>query len=78
MPIHGLKWGKSPAASSPAVSSAAHLAPGDPSELSAEAERARRVELFRRAVDAGSYRVDGCTIADRLLERGMFDLFVKL
>ena len=77
MPIHGLKWGKSPVASSHAGASAAHLAPGDPSELSVEAERARRVELFRRAVDAGAYRVDSCAIADRMLDRGVFDHFVK-
>ena len=77
MPTDGLKWGVSPAASVRAVVTAAHLAPGDPGDPGPEVQRARRVELFRRAVGAGTYRVDSCTIADRLIERRALDVAVE-
>ena len=64
----GLKWDASAAASDPAAPSFAA------SDLSEEAVRMRRIELFRRAVAAGTYRVDSGAIADRLLERGALDI----
>jgi anti-sigma28 factor (negative regulator of flagellin synthesis) len=67
MRTNGLKWDASVAGPDAAPSFAA-------SDLSEEAVRMRRIELFRRAVAAGTYRVDSGAIADRLLERGTLDI----
>jgi anti-sigma28 factor (negative regulator of flagellin synthesis) len=71
MPTDGLKWGD---------------LPDTPSRISlptagracvagrVEEERGRRVEAVRRAVEAGTYRVDSLQIADALLERHALDV----
>jgi anti-sigma28 factor (negative regulator of flagellin synthesis) len=74
MPTNGLKWAELPASSPHVDSGPAHRAPGSSDLFGDEVERARRVELFRRAVAAGTYRVDGGTIADRLLEHNAIEL----
>lgn len=73
MPTNGLKWGELPVNSPLAASESPRHVAGGSSLFGDEAERARRVERFRRAVEAGTYRVDSHTIADRMIERGALD-----
>ena len=74
MPTNGLKWNEPPVSSPLVASESQRQAPGGSGLFGDAAERARRVEHFRRAVESGTYRVDSRTIADRLIERGALDL----
>jgi anti-sigma28 factor (negative regulator of flagellin synthesis) len=73
MPTNGLKWGEPPVSSTLAASESPRHASIGSSPFGDEAERVRRVEHLRHAVEAGTYRVDSRTIADRLVERGALD-----
>ena len=73
MPTNGVKWNELPAGSSLVASESSRLARSGFSRFGDEAERARRIEHLRGAVEAGTYHVDSHTIADRLIERGALD-----
>ena len=70
MGTKGLKWGNLPtSAPGPAPSRrAGKRSKGRESEV-----RAAELERFRQAIASGTYRVDGLTIADRLIEHRVFD-----
>ena len=74
MPTNGLKWGAPPVRSSHAAAEQSRLASTQAVGFGDGRERARRVDLLRKAVETGVYRVDSLTIADRMLECGALDL----
>lgn len=73
MSTDGLKWGNLPVTVPQNLLCHSDRVRNHLVDFDEDAERARRVELFRRAVESGLYEVDSLTIADKLLDSGEFD-----
>lgn len=69
MSTDGLKWGDSPAGRQGSGPAAARSA----ARRREAEERVLTVEAVRTAVAAGTYQVDSTVIAERMLERHVFE-----